>query len=198
MEKRVHVSGYHIDWSNRTHNSNKQELVSNDNEKQTEKNQIGTVEQSENEINTIDNSPTVTDDNIITSVDNQQLTQPNTTLNDTVYDLLPTIINKPPAEEKQTKPSFKAEFKKGAKMILANGGEPRINGMALTGFILSLVGLFIFGFIFGVLAIIFSAIGLAKIKKDPAKWKGKGMAIAGLVIGIVAILAWLIILALIL
>ena len=70
MEKRVYMSGYHIDWKNGKHNSNKQELVSNDNEKQTEQNQIGTVEQSENENNTIDNAPSVNDNNLTASVDN--------------------------------------------------------------------------------------------------------------------------------
>jgi len=189
MEKRVYMSGYHIDWKNGKRNSNKQELVSNDNVKQTEQNQIVSVEQSENENNTVDNSPTVTDDNITASADNQQIILPKKEK----INLLSSHKVKTADEE-----SFKSEFKKGAKMILANADEPKTNGMALTGFICSLVGLFLFGFILGVLAIIFSAIGLGKIKKDPTKWKGKGMAIAGLIIGIVDIVAWLIILALIL
>jgi TM2 domain-containing membrane protein YozV len=75
IEKRVYMSGYHIEWKNGKQNSNKQELVSNDNKKQTEKNQIETVEQSENEINTIDNSPTV-NDNLTASVDNSVIIIP--------------------------------------------------------------------------------------------------------------------------
>jgi hypothetical protein len=187
MEKRVYMSGYHIDWKNGKRNSNKQELVSNDNVKQTEQNQIVSVEQSENE-NTVDNSPTVTDDNITASADNQQIILPKKEK----INLLSSHKVKTAEEE-----SFKSEFKKGAKMILANADEPKTNGMALTGFICSLVGLFLFGFAFflGFLAIIFSAIGLGKIKEDPTKWKGKKMAIAGLIIGIVEIVAWLILLA---
>jgi len=183
MEKRVYMSGYHIDWKNGKRNSNKQELVSNDNVKQTEQNQIVSVEQSENE-NTVDNSPTVTDDNITASADNQQIILPKKEK----INLLSSHKVKTADEE-----SFKSEFKKGAKMILANADEPKTNGMALTGFICSLVGLFLFPFPF--LAIIFSAIGLEKIKEDPTKWKGKKMAIAGLIIGIVEIVALLIILA---
>ncbi|MFA5781374.1 MAG: DUF4190 domain-containing protein, partial [Bacteroidales bacterium] len=95
-------------------------------------------------------------------------------------------------------PTLKSEFKKGAKMIASYSDDPKTNGSALTGFILSLVGLFLFGFILGVLAIIFSAIGLGKIKKDSSKWKGKGLAIAGLIIGIIDIIGWLILIALIL
>ena len=185
MEKRVYMSGYHIDWKNGKRNSNKQELVSNDNVKQTEQNQIVSVEQSENE-NTVDNSPTVTDDNITASADNQQIILPKKEK----INLLSSHKVKTADEE-----SFKSEFKKGAKMILANADEPKTNGMALTGFICSLVGLFLFPFPFPFLAIIFSAIGLEKIKEDPTKWKGKKMAIAGLIIGIVEIVALLIILA---
>lgn len=72
MEKRVYMSGYHIEWNTSKHNSNRQELVNNDNEKKTEPNKINTVEQSENENNTFDNSfsPTVADDNITASIDN--------------------------------------------------------------------------------------------------------------------------------
>lgn len=67
MEKRVYMSGYHIEWKKSKHNPDRQELASNDNGKQ---NQIGIIEQSENETNTVDNSPTVTEDNITASVDN--------------------------------------------------------------------------------------------------------------------------------
>jgi hypothetical protein len=58
----------------------------------------------------------------------------------------------------------------------------------VAGFVLGLVGLLIFGLLFGLLAIIFSAIGLGKINKDPSRWRGKGLAVAGLVIGIIDIL----------
>jgi hypothetical protein len=52
--------------------------------------------------------------------------------------------------------------------------------------------------VLGILGIIFSAIGLGKISKDSSRWKGKGMAIAGLVVGVVDIILWIILLALIL
>lgn len=194
MEKRVYMSGYHIEWNKSKHNSESKEIASNDNGKQAEQNQIGTVVQVENESNTVENSATVSEDNITASVDNHQLILPEKEK----LNLFSSQKVKTADEEKQTKPSLKSEFKKGAKMILANGDEPKKNGMAIAGFVCSLVGLFLFGFITGVLAIIFSAIGLGKIKKDPSKWEGKGMAIAGLIIGIVDIIAWVLILALLL
>jgi hypothetical protein len=94
--------------------------------------------------------------------------------------------------------SFRNEFKNGVGVIMSPPDDQRTNGMALAGFICSLVGLFIFGVVLGVLGIIFSAIGLGKIAKDSSRWKGKGMAIAGLVVGVVDIILWIILLALIL
>lgn len=68
MEKRIYMSGYHIEWSKSKHNPDKQELVNNDSRKLT-------VEQSENETNTVDNSfaPTVIDENITASADNNSV-----------------------------------------------------------------------------------------------------------------------------
>jgi cytochrome c biogenesis factor len=63
--------------------------------------------------------------------------------------------------------------------------EKQTNVMAIVGFIISLVSLFWNGyFICSILAIIFSAVGLNKVKTANS---GKGLAIAGLVIGIVGI-----------
>ena len=62
------------------------------------------------------------------------------------------------------------------------------NGMATAGFVLSLTTLFfgwipILGWIIWALGLIFSSIGLSKAKK--VEGKGKGLAIAGLVISLV-------------
>jgi hypothetical protein len=65
-------------------------------------------------------------------------------------------------------------------------GQARTSGMAITGFVLS--------FFCGLLGLIFSAIAMSQIKKSNGALKGGGLAIAGLVISIVAILinlAWL-------
>ena len=56
---------------------------------------------------------------------------------------------------------------------------------AIAGFVLGIVSYLFLGFITGVLAIIFSALGLQNIKRNPEMYSGKGMAIAGLVLGIV-------------
>ncbi len=83
-----------------------------------------------------------------------------------------------------------------------NGDEPEINGMALAGFICGIVGLLLalimgWSFLLGILGVIFSAIGLGQIRKNPTKWKGKGFAIAGLIAGILAIVIFWIYIAII-
>jgi hypothetical protein len=71
----------------------------------------------------------------------------------------------------------------------------RMDGLAIAGFVLSLVGLFLFGYICGALGIIFSAIALVRIKRSGGERRGKGLAIAGLIIGIADIILLTILLA---
>ena len=184
MQKRVYTSGYHIGWNKSNHNSNKHELTDN-------KNRIGqnlgeTVVQSENEPNTIDNLPSVTEKNIIATIDNKQIILPQ----EEKINLLSSPKINSAEEEKQNYTSFKSGFKKGKEIVIGSGDQVKLNSMALTGFVLGLIGVVIpyLGIILGPLAIIFSAIGLIKIHKESTKWKGKGFAIAGIILGILAFL----------
>ena len=60
--------------------------------------------------------------------------------------------------------------------------KKKVNGLAVAGFVISLVGMFCFGIVCGILSVIFCAIALKQI---PAKNQGgKGLAVAGLIIGI--------------
>lgn len=67
-----------------------------------------------------------------------------------------------------------------------NAQKEESNGMAVAGFILS--------FLFPILGLIFSAIGMGNANKLPAR-KGYGLALAGLIISIVSLVLWLIIVA---
>ena len=60
----------------------------------------------------------------------------------------------------------------------------KTNGMAIAGFVLSLLGCT------SPLGIIFSAIGLNQISKDPSQG-GKGLALAGLIIGIIIVVCYI-------
>jgi len=67
----------------------------------------------------------------------------------------------------------------------------KTNGFAITGFVIGLVSMLIDPVgIFGTMAVVFSSIGLGKIKNNGQK--GKGLAVTGLILGIVA-LVWLVI-----
>ena len=72
-----------------------------------------------------------------------------------------------------------------------SSNEPVTHWAAIVGMICSLVGLFLFGLVLGLAGIIFSAIALSAIKKNPEKYKGKGMAITGLVAGGIGLVLWI-------
>lgn len=64
---------------------------------------------------------------------------------------------------------------------------PRTEGLAVAGFIASIVGLFIAGIPLGTLAVIFGMLSLSKIKRYPARYRGRGLAIASIILGFVCI-----------
>ncbi len=77
--------------------------------------------------------------------------------------------------------------------------EPaKTNGFAVTGMIMGILSLTccscVHGLPFNVLGLLFSALGLSQINQDPERQKGRGMAIAGLVLSLfgigMALLLW--------
>ena len=71
----------------------------------------------------------------------------------------------------------------------ANANNQSHNGSAIAGFVLSLVGLFPLIIIGSIIGIICSSVALHGMSKSANK-KGEGLAIAGLVIGIIGFLGW--------
>jgi hypothetical protein len=63
--------------------------------------------------------------------------------------------------------------------------------MAIAGLVCGLVGLLVFWFILGPLAIIFGGIGLSRANRGAP---GRGMAIAGIALGVVDVVVYLILL----
>lgn len=79
------------------------------------------------------------------------------------------------------------------------------NGFAIAGYIVALVGWAVFWFAFagigipaGIVAIIFGIVGLVKCSKEPEKYKGKGMSIAAIILGVLLLITAIIFLLLIL
>lgn len=63
----------------------------------------------------------------------------------------------------------------------------KTNGFAIASFVCSMVGIVVFGIIMGILAICFGAAGLNRIKVFPQEG-GKGLAIAGIIVGIIEVI----------
>lgn len=70
------------------------------------------------------------------------------------------------------------------------------DGFAIAGMVTGILSLFLFGFVLGLLGIIFSGVALKRIRTSGGTRKGKGMAIAGLVCGLVGFVGWIAVLAL--
>jgi len=70
--------------------------------------------------------------------------------------------------------------------------------VAIGGLVCSIIGLFIAGVILGTVGIISGAVGISKVNKHPEKYTGKGTAIASLIIGIIALVGEIVVLALLL
>jgi len=65
----------------------------------------------------------------------------------------------------------------------------RSSGKAVAALVLGLVGLFLFGVVTGILAVIFAVLAKKDISLQPGLG-GSGMATAGLILGIIDIVGW--------
>ena len=119
MEKRVYMSGYHIEWKKSTHNLDRQELVSNDG-KLAEQNQLGTVEQSENENKKIDNAASVNDNSLTASVDNSVIIPSRKTVS---FSKKENTVTAKTNSTSEIKTVVKSDSKKNKKANNKSGGD---------------------------------------------------------------------------
>lgn len=61
---------------------------------------------------------------------------------------------------------------------------------AVASLVLGIVGLFCFGIVLGILAIIYSGKARKAIAANPGVYTGGGMATAGLILGIIDVVGW--------
>lgn len=69
--------------------------------------------------------------------------------------------------------------------------KQEISGFAIASLVTGIIGFFFFGLILGVLAIFFGKIALERIDDDPEELSGRGMAITGIVLGIVNLVLYI-------
>lgn len=77
---------------------------------------------------------------------------------------------------------------------VVQGGTKKVNGLAVTSFVCSMVGIIVAGLIMGILSICFGAVGLSRSKYFPEE-TGKGFAITGIVVGIIEVIVMIIYIA---
>jgi len=102
-----------------------------------------------------------------------------------------------PANTQLKSVANKIPIKQNYKFI-PQGVYKKNNGLAIAGFVLSILSLFILGIPFGMLGVVFGGIGLDKISKNSETMKGKGFAIAAIIIGLLGIVGGLIVLSMVL
>lgn len=79
----------------------------------------------------------------------------------------------------------KAQLRKALLKKLVADTPGSTSGLAIASLVCGILSVFILAVLLGPLAVIFGAVALSQIRKNP-EIKGRGLAIAGLVIGIVA------------
>lgn len=235
IEKRLHLSGYHIDWKNKKNISENKKSLDNNSfakieiqkkgttEIQTAKNAIrdavneSSIDESfsaSNEV-VINHSITYTkaleDCDIIVSKDGDEILGIVTEIGlDEIKYKKCNNLDGPIFSIKKVdvfmikyrngnKDIFKTENYFESKVSSSKSVERffKINGIGLSAFIISIVGLFKFQIILGFISIILGIIGLINFSEDTEAEKVEVFGILAIVIGVIDIIVGLLILALI-
>jgi hypothetical protein len=98
---------------------------------------------------------------------------------------------------------FMVKYPNGTKDIITPANaksnvERKTPGLATAGMIMGIIGLIIAGIPLGLLALVFGAISYGKIIREPEKYKGKGIAIASIILGSLSIILTFLVILLIL
>ena len=175
VEKRRYTGGYHLEWNKRTVNT-------------------ATIK-SQNQTVTSVEAPAIIQENrsdltVSASVDGN--IQPSTPAKTKIT--APTAVG-PNVEERPNPISASNEDPKTVvssadpRPAPAPADERKTHGLAIAGMVLGILSLISFygSFLFGLLGIIFGGSAIKRIRRNPEKYKGLGMARAGLICGIIGV-----------
>jgi len=196
MKKRTYMSGYESEWLTVKHKGlngayqNCSLYTLKDYTQQLGDNKVLGVEQEKTELGITGDKAIVGDDDVkmIASADNLQIFPIK------VKENIFTAI-KPKSDIYKPEPNLGNKVKnKSIIMKKIAKGEPKVEVLGFAGFMVVILGFILTFFssklflIMCVFAIIFGAISLRKIKRNPDKYKGKRFALASLILGILGIL----------
>ncbi|MCW3083682.1 MAG: hypothetical protein JWP12_1048 [Bacteroidetes bacterium] len=184
VDKRLYSRGYNVEWSN----NNKVQLPSA--EKITVIPEPTLAENKTEEIST-DSLLQLSSDEDKAIADKAES---NTACNDYAAkqraEALAPVTNSATSTSKKTqrKIDFNSGFKKGFQLVIPE--EPvKLMPLALASLILGILSVVAYygAFVLGVLAIVFGAVALYKIRKNPGMYRGRGMAMWGFILGIISL-----------
>ena len=194
IQKRVHLKGYHIDWKHNKFNDKskiEEEPQSNNNSDYASNDSIIDFTQNFNNSNILtDTIKIICDEIMLLNGDEIQAKVYEIGTEEIKYkrcdNLDGPIYSKKKNEifrikyangsiEKIESPKTKEEPLSEKKQV---PNKKKTNGFSIAGFILGLLGISLLG-------IIFSGIGLAVIRNNPEKYKGKGLSAFGMIFSII-------------
>lgn len=202
MEKRVYMSGYHIEWNKSKHSPDKQ-TTSNEIKKSAEKYTV-TTEQRETVINEIGNSyeRRIIDDNLTASANNPQIILPQKKQRD----FLSSHKEEPTSKEKPSALSFKSGLKKNVEKVIIFEDGPKFESWGVASCIIGMLAwvllfanlsLLVPALIMFFLSLVFGVVSLIKIYRNPGKYKGKGFAFTSIIMATMTFICLIYLIALV-
>jgi|TARA_B110000967_G_scaffold99478_1_gene102178 hypothetical protein len=188
MEKRIYSSGFHIEWNSNNRNLVKKKSEHHTNGRHKKQKKLGPLEQS----NTPNyNSNEEMDLTVTASLDDKSIVL----VNREIINLATIQDSKSNKQEISINSSIKSDIKNETIKIPKDSDPvPEANTLSLLSFIsaiLSIIALITFssalvggiGILLAIIALPLGAIALRQFRRNPEKYRNKGLAIAGVIIG---------------
>jgi hypothetical protein len=188
MEKRIYSSGFHIEWNSNNRNLVKKKSEHHTNGRHKKQKKLGPLEQS----NTPNyNSNEEMDLTVTASLDDKSIVL----VNREIINLATIQDSKSNKQEISINSSIKSDIKNETIKIPKDSDPvPEANTLSLLSFIsaiLSIIALITFssalvggiGILLAIIALPLGAIAIRQFRRNPEKYRNKGLAIAGVIIG---------------
>jgi hypothetical protein len=188
MEKRIYSSGFHIEWNSNNRNLVKKKSEHHTNGRHKKQKKLRLLEQS----NTPNyNSNEEMDLTVTASLDDKSIVL----VNREIINLATIQDSKSNKQEISINSSIKSDIKNETIKIPKDSDPvPEANTLSLLSFIsaiLSIIALITFssalvggiGILLAIIALPLGAIAIRQFRRNPEKYRNKGLAIAGVIIG---------------